>query len=238
MLDAMVLPRFDVLTAGRALSKLLRDPDDLPQVFTLIDSMSGTAPHRLHYGFTRSETGRRILRERPDISKLLGDRDGLRKLPGGSLGRAYLAFVEREGISAEGIKEASILGSVGTDRIADFEYLRTRMRDTHDLWHAATGYHGDVLGELSLLAFGLAQHWNSAIGLIVVAGLIKGFGRSDTSIVWDGFRRGFRAKWMPAQDWEALLALPVEDVRQRLQLGAPPEYRPIRTKELRAEGIV
>jgi ubiquinone biosynthesis protein COQ4 len=238
MLEALVLPRFDLLRAGRALAALLRDPDDLPQVFTLVDSMSGTAPHRLHYGFRKSETGRRILAERRDISRVLADREGLRKLPAGSLGREYLAFVEREGISAEGIKQASVAGRVAHERSAEFEYLNHRMRDTHDLWHAATGYHGDVLGELSLLAFGLAQHWNSAIALIVVAGLVKGFGRSDTRLVWDGYRRGQRAAWMPSQDWESLLALPVEEVRRKLNLEAPPEYRPIRTTELRAEGIV
>lgn len=237
MLDAMVLPRFEVRRAGRALAALMRNPDDLPQVFTLIESMSGTAPHRLLYGFRKTEEGRRILEERRDISRVLADREGLRRLPEGSLGRAYLAFVERENISAEGIKSAS---DVARHAYAneDFEYLNHRMRDTHDLWHAATGYHGDVLGELSLLAFGLAQHWNSAIALIVVAGLIKGFGRSDTSLVWDGYRRGLRAAWMPSQDWESLLALPVDEVRRKLKLGAPPEYRPIRSSELRAEGIV
>src|SRR5271167_1596491 len=133
MLDALPLPRFDLPRAGRALAALLRDPDDLPQVFTLIDSMSGTAPARLMLGFRRSESGRRLLRDKPDIVSRIGDREGLRALPAGSLGRAYLAFVESEGISAEGIREAS-----KTERAQvspEMEYLRCRMRDTHDLWH-------------------------------------------------------------------------------------------------------
>src|SRR4051812_11517764 len=104
---SLVLPRFDVPRAGRALSALLKDPDDLPQVFKLIESMSGTAPHRLLLGFQRREAGARLLRERADIAPLLSDRAALRELPAGSLGRAYLAFVEREGISAQGIKDAS-----------------------------------------------------------------------------------------------------------------------------------
>ena len=54
MLDVLVLPRFHLPRAGRALAALLRDPDDLPQVFTLIDSISGTAPHRLLLAFRRS----------------------------------------------------------------------------------------------------------------------------------------------------------------------------------------
>src|SRR4051794_38172923 len=107
MTDTLVLPRFDLPRAGRALAHLLKDPDDLPQVFTLIESMSGTAPHRLLLGFKRRESGARLLRDRPDIATILSDRTALRALPDGSLGRAYLAFVESEGISAQGIRDAS-----------------------------------------------------------------------------------------------------------------------------------
>jgi ubiquinone biosynthesis protein COQ4 len=238
MLDVMQLPRFEVSRAGRALAALLRDPDDLPQVFTLIDSMSGTAPHRLLRGLRRSETGARLLRDQPDIVPTLADRDGLRALPEGSLGRVYLAFVESEGISPAGILEASVAGENADRRPDAFKYVHQRMRDTHDLWHAATGYKGDVVGELSLLAFTLAQNWNTAVAMIVIAGLIKGLGRSEFGVVFDGFRRGRAASWLPAEEWESLLPLPVSDVRARLKLGAPPVYTPVRTTELRAAGVI
>jgi ubiquinone biosynthesis protein COQ4 len=226
---------FDFPRAARALAALLRDPDDLPQVFRLIESISGTAAVRLLYGFRRDATGARLLREQPDIVKYLGDRAWLRALPHGSLGREYLAFVERENISPEGIREASLR----TDRHyarPDVEYMRCRMRDTHDLWHAVTGYQGDLLGELSLLAFTLGQHWNSAIALIIVAGLVRGWGDGNASTILDGYRRGRAAEWLPSQDWESLLALPVDEVRARLKVGAPPSYKPVRSDELRAQG--
>lgn len=235
MLDALVLPRFYPLRAGRALAALLRDPDDLPRVFDLIESISGTAPHRLLHAFRRSTDGARLLRDRPDILPRLADRAALRALPDGSLGRAYLAFVESEGITPEGIKSAS---EGREPRTADFAFLNQRMRDTHDLWHTVTGYKGDVLGEVSLLAFTLAQHWNSGVALIVAAGLLKGFGRIDTSLIREGYRRGREAAWLPAQEWEAMLPLPLEQVRRRLKLGAPPVYTPVRTGELRANGMI
>jgi ubiquinone biosynthesis protein COQ4 len=236
---SLPIPRYDVLRAGRALAALLRDPDDLPQVFTLIDSMSGTAPLRMLLGFKRTEVGARLLRDRPDILPVLADRQGLRALPAGSVGRAYLAFVESEGISPEGIRDASHESKAAASRVPpDVEYLRCRMRDTHDLWHAVTGYKGDVLGELSLLAFTLGQHWNSAIALIVAGGLLKGLGHGEMGLVLDGFRRGRAAAWLPSQEWEALLALPLEQVRARLRLGSPPEYTPLRSSQLRAEGVI
>ena len=240
MLQSLALPRYDLPRAGRALAALLRDPDDLPQVFTLIDAVSGTAPHRLLFAFRRTEHGARLLRERPDIAKRLGDREALRALPAGSLGRAYLEFVESEGLTPEGIRDASLEGSAisGRRRPEVFVYLHQRMRDTHDLWHAATGYKGDVLGEISLLAFTLAQNWNTAVALIVVTALAKGLGRGNVELILDGYRRGRSAAWLPAQDWESLLALPLEDVRERLRLGSPPAYTPVRTTELRAQGVL
>jgi ubiquinone biosynthesis protein COQ4 len=234
----MELPHFDLPRAARALSTLLKDPDDLPQVFTLIDAVSGTAPHRLLFGFRRSASGRRLLRDRPDILERLADRDGLRALPEGSLGRAYLAFVESEGITPEGIRDAS-LETAPPPRFRDFDFIGRRMRDTHDLWHTVTGYKGDVLGELSLLAFNLAQHWNTGIAFIVLAGVLKGYATNvGVHMVWEGWRRGRAAAWLPAQEWEALLPLPLEEVRARLELGPPPAYSPVRTADLRAAGVV
>ena len=238
MLDTLPLPTFDVPRAGRALGALLRNPDDLPQVFTLIESMSGTAPHRLYLGMKRRPTGARLLREQPDIVPMLADRDALRALPDGSLGRAYLAFVVSEGISPQGIRDASIVGEAGPRRTKAFQYVHQRMRDTHDLWHAATGYKGDVVGELALLAFTLAQNWNSAVAVIILGGLLKGLGGGELGVVVDGYRRGRAAEWFPAQDWESLLALPLDEVRRRLKVGAPRAYTPVRTAQLRAEGLL
>jgi ubiquinone biosynthesis protein COQ4 len=236
MLGTMDLPRFDLATAGRALGTLLRDPDDLPQVFTIVDSLAGTAPHRIVLGFRRTESGKRLLRDRPDLVPILADRAALARLPDGSLGRAYLAFVESENISAEGIVKASEDRDGWTH--PDIAFVMNRMRDTHDLWHAATGYKGDVLGELSLLAFTLAQNWHTGVALIIGAGLVKGFGRAQTSLIRDGYRRGRRAEWLPAQEWEKLLPLPLTEVRTRLKLDAPVVYAPVRTTDLRAEGLI
>jgi ubiquinone biosynthesis protein COQ4 len=240
-MDASIpLPRgYDFVRAGRALAALLRDPDDLPQVFTIIDSMSGSAPYRLLRGFRRTAAGARLLRDRPDVGRLLADRASLRKLPAGSLGRAYLDFVESEGITAEGIREASEHSRANGGYVGgELEYLRNRMRDTHDLWHALTGYKGDLRGEVALLAFGLAQNWNSAIAVIVLAGILKGFGGGAAPLVIDGYRRGRAAAFLPPQDWESLLERPLQEVRAELGIGAPPVYEPLRTPEARAAGLI
>jgi ubiquinone biosynthesis protein COQ4 len=240
MLPSLPLPQYDFPRAARALGALLSNPDDLPQVFTLIDALSGTAPHRLLFKFRRSPEGAALLHEKPDIARVLADREGLRALPEGSLGRTYLAFVESEGITPEGIRDASLEADAKSERRRPemFKYLHQRMRDTHDLWHAVTGYKGDVAGELSLLAFTLAQNWNSAVALIIAAAIVKGVGSIDVPLILDGYRRGRESAWLPSQRWEVLLPLPIEQVRARLRVSAPPVYTPVRTSELRAGGML
>jgi ubiquinone biosynthesis protein COQ4 len=228
--------KLDTRKAARAIRALLANPDDLPQVFTVLEALSGDTLDRMERRLEGSERGRRILAERPDIVPLFEDREALRRLPAGSLGRAYLAFVESENISAAGIQQASEAGfSHVTELPPSLAYLHQRMRDTHDLWHAVTGYKGDVLGETALLGFTLAQTWNPGIALIVAVGLFKTHGSPEArALILDGFRRGRRASWFPEQDWEAMLALPVGEVRAKLGVGAPPVYTPVRSADLRA----
>jgi ubiquinone biosynthesis protein COQ4 len=223
--------------ALRAARTLVADPDDLPQVFTIIESMSGNTLHRIWKRLNKTEKGRRILAERPDVVALLEDRAALARLPEGSLGRAYLAFVEREKISPAGIREAGMKGMTNETPLSDpYDYVHARMRDTHDLWHAAVGYHGDVLGETALLAFTFAQTRNPAIAFIIGIGLLKTIGApAARAVILDGHRRGRAAAWLPEQDWERLLPLPISEVRSRLQLEEAPIYTQIRSAELKAQ---
>lgn len=231
-----MLENYDLPRAARALRKLVSNPDDLPQVFTLIESLSGGSPERFYEGFQRTAEGRELLKNEPDIVKYLGDRAWLRSLPDGSLGRAYLDFVESENISAEGIIEASKRGAEEKDDHLSF--IRARMRDTHDLWHALTGYKGDVKGELALLGFILAQNFHPGIAAIISAALVRGLAGDDLWLIADGYVRGKRAAWLPSVKWETLLDKPVAEVRTLLKVGEPRDYVPLRSSELRAQGLV
>mgnify|MGYP001817801230 FL=1 len=103
----MGLKLMQPLKAARAMRELFADPDDTQQVFEIIEAMQGPALLRMHRRLRVSKVGRRLLTEQPDLVPLLKDRDALRALPTGSLGRAYLDFVESEGITADGLVAAS-----------------------------------------------------------------------------------------------------------------------------------
>ena len=227
--------------AFRAARILANDPDDLPQVFTIIESLSMNTLQRIANRMGRSASGRRLLEMRPDIVDVLEDRAALARMPEGSLGRAYLAFVESENISAAGIRDASKKGRAHEGDVpAPLDWVDARMRDTHDLWHAATGYAGDVVGEMGLLGFTLAQTHNPGIAFILSIGISKTFhakagdGAESRRVIADGFRRGKKAAWLADQEWEALLPLPLAEVRRRLQLEEAPVYTQIRSAEIKA----
>lgn len=226
-------------TAFSALQALLANPDDTAQVFVIIESLSGRSPERNLERLRRDPRGRRLLETKPNILEQLGDRSALAQLPAGSVGRAYLEFVDSEQISAEGLVSASDVDrGAEWQADADLLFLRDRLRDTHDLWHVVTGYKGDLVGEGALLAFSFAQTFNPGVGLIISAGFLRGAEIGIRRQIARGLLRGFRAAWLPAVEWERELSRPLEIVRRELRVGSPPDYVPVRTSELVAAGVL
>ena len=230
-------PGFYPLRALRALRELVRNPDDTRHVFTVIESLSGQAPVRLLARFRRSASGQRLLASRAQLLPTLRDRARLLRMPEGSLGRAYLAFLDREKISADGLVQASLDGETGVvPEGTDFEYLGDRLRDTHDLWHTVTGYQGDLYGEASLLAFSGVQIRNPGIAVIVLTALLRARDPKLLQMVWRALESGARAEWLPPVEWESLLEQPLAEVRRQLKIEPVAAYEPVRTSDLRMMG--
>jgi ubiquinone biosynthesis protein COQ4 len=215
------------------MAALLRDPNDTAQVFTIIQALSFGTLRRMTRRYRRIDSGRAILSERRSLLPAL-DRRALEALPAGSLGRAYLDFIDAEGITPAGLVEASERG-YKPELLEDdaMEIVADRMRDQHDLWHVVTGYHGDLIGEAALLAFTFAQTRNPGVGFIASMGWVKtGALPGSRRLILEAFERGRRAAWLPAQDWESLLPLPIDEVRARLGVDAPPRYQPIYARDV------
>lgn len=225
--------------ALKALWKLLADPNDTAQVFTIIESLAGRSQLELYNRFLSEPSGQRLLQDRPQILEKLADRAYLESLPAGSLGRAYLAFLDREGITPDGLVEASVEGhAMELDPESEPEYIRSRLRDTHDLWHAVTGYEGDVLGELALLAFSTAQTSNPGIDLIVIAGALRSRKLEVAKRALSAYRDGKRAAWLPGVVWEELLPRPLIDVRRELGIAPAAPYTRMRSDWTVDEGAI
>jgi len=232
----MSLRSLQPLRAVRALRKLFANPDETHYVFEIIDALQGPALDRMLARLRKSEQGRQLLTERPDLLPILTDRACLRALPEGSLGRAYLTFVEAEGISAEGLVDASDRARRDGET-AERTWLRNWLRDTHDLWHTVLGYQGDLIGEAAILAFTHYQTGNWGVGMIASFAWYK-LGRvthpdlGARAIVVDGRRRAKRALWFVDIPWHGWLHRPLAEVRRELRVEALPEYQPVRSHEV------
>ena len=188
------------LVALRALQKLVNDPEKTDQVFVIIKAMSGNSHEQTFNRFIKTDIGKRILSEERNLLSSLTDRKNLQTHATGTLGHAYLGFVEREQITADGLVEASQLDD--TVQSPTFRLFSERMRDQHDLWHVITGYGRDTFGEACLLAFTYAQTRNRGLGIIALVGMIKiqkELGSGVRKAIWQAYKAGKRAAWHCSQ---------------------------------------
>ncbi len=220
--------RLQPLVALRGLRELIRDPEKTEQVFIIIKAMSGNALENAYRKFALTQTGQAILAEKRQLLTTLLDRDSLREQAVGSLASHYLRFVETEQISADGLVEASQQDDNWRDE--GLRLFGERMRDQHDLWHVVTGYGRDTFGEACLLAFTYAQTQNRGIGIIAFVGMLKltkALGSGVKTAMWQAYKDGKKAAWLPAQDWETLLTENIDQVREKLNIGPPQKYQEV-----------
>ena len=216
--------RLRPLTALRAARALIAT-GDTRQVFILLRAMRGRSGIRNFRRFAQTDAGRRVLSQKLDLLTLLQDREGLRRLPQGSVGRTYLDFMESEDLTAQALVAAS--QDWDNDPVPpDVQRFRARMRELHDVNHVITGYGRDPLGELCLLTFVYRQNGN--LGMLMVVAMSWGrLPPAARKAVREAWRLGGKAGWLPGQDWEALFSRPLEEVRQMLGIVAPVIYPPL-----------
>jgi ubiquinone biosynthesis protein COQ4 len=216
------------LQAWRSVRALLADPDSTGEVFKIIEALKGGSLVRAVERLGATPAGRDLLQRKPDILPVLSDRAALRAMPEGSVGRAYLKFVETQYLSADGLVAASEEAPRGQGKTPDECWMGNRLRDIHDLQHVLCGYGRDPLGELCLLSFMTTQTPNRGIAFIIFMAKRKFRENSQIDVdacVAEGRRIGHGAAWFPAVPWEQRLAEPLAHLRAELGLQKPTLYR-------------
>jgi len=194
--------------------RLSQDPNRLDEVFAIADSGSNLAIMEEMKAFVcHDPQGKRAF----DTGVRVGiiDLAALRTLPAGTLGRVFA-----EHLIDNNLDPASI--PVPSFPAGDVRYVKTHLRETHDIWHIATGFNTDVAGEIGLQAFYLAQLPSRLSAVLISMAFLhlatKNIGARDAIMteVMRGWALGKRAKPFFGFAWAEHWATPLAEVRELL----------------------
>ena len=179
-------------------------------------------------------TGRCILRDRPRITSQNMSVAKLRALPENTVGRTYVQWLDREGVSPDTRDSVRF--------IADEEcaYVMQRYRECHDFYHALTGLPVFVEGEVALKAFEFANTLLPMTGLSMIAvARMKPLERSrfwETYLPW-AISNGLKSREIVNVYWEEQLERNVAELREDLGIDTPPDLRETRRRIREARKI-
>jgi len=225
--------RHDWRTAFDAVGKLLATPGDTVQVFRIMRALN---VRQGRYGVGRllaTLTGGQMLYRREELARKLAEPGYIQRFAPGTVGHAYARFLAENGFTPTGLEEISREGASLIDEQHPYAWYGRRVRDVHDIWHVLTGYRADeTLGEACLVAFSYAQLRGLGWAFIGFMASLKSLRDTRTlafaRAVWEGYRNGRAAGWLPGEDYDALFAEPLDAARARLNIRRPVKYEAAR----------
>lgn len=223
--------RMRPLKAWHHFRLLLKDKENTEEVFNIFEALPGRDLRERAERFLRTDRGQALRRKEPWLPGILDDHAALRRTPKGSLAHAYCDFMESEGLSAQGLVDEFERFASKRERFDDqFNWYLNRMRDVHDMLHVLTGYGRDALGEACVLAFTYSQQPAPAhlfIGYLAGMNINRNTRRSAPVLraVREGQKLGKACPRLCEQSISELLPLPIEDVRQRLNITPAVYYQ-------------
>jgi ubiquinone biosynthesis protein Coq4 len=202
---------------------LVRHPEHLDRVFEIADGMVKQRMEvleKMAVHFARDPRGAAAIRDRHRVVFRL---EALDALPRGTLGRAFADHMR-----ANDLDPAAIPTLPSGDAL---EFIRAHLYETHDIWHAVTGFDTDVAGELGLQAFYAAQAPGGLPLMLLAMGFLNTalYSMEDRERRLDAVARGWdmgrRARPLFGVRWDDLWEKPVDEVRR--ELGVEPYRTPL-----------
>ncbi len=238
--DFLQLPLFDErrpqlrLRPAKALHhfrELLKDKERTEEVFSIFEALPWRDLRKAGERFLTSERGLDTRVREPHLPTILDDHAALRRMPEGSLAHAYCDFMEREGLTAQGLVEEFDRFAHDKPKYNDqFQWYMNRMRDVHDMLHVLTGYGRDALGEACVLAFTYSQQPSPAHLFIgYMAGLNIGKQVKSSAPVLRAIREaqglGKACPRIAELAITELLPMQLDEVRRKLNITPAMHYR-------------
>lgn len=201
---------------GQALIRTLADSEQTSEIH-VAEELTGRRRYRELLARNDAEVAE-LLRLRPELCSQQVDYDALRALPRHTLGGAYAAHLDENGLSAD--YQAALTRYVDDD---DMAYLMRRFRQTHDVWHALIGLGIQGHEEVIVHALSWGQLRLPMSAMVVVFGGIK---HIVLEARWTTLRHALLEAYEIGRDaapllpvhWETMWEEPLDDVRARYNL--------------------
>lgn len=140
----------------------------------------------------------------------------LQQLPANTLGHAYAEHMLNNGLKP---LQAQAVES-------DFHFLSAHITETHDIWHVVTGCNANILGEIQLEAFYVAQlevsrFWLSLLAKNLLKAVVYDIEVSTNYMeaIAQGWVMGKQAKPLFGILWNTLWETPLSEVRNSLNIA-------------------
>ena len=216
--------------AYRHFRQLLKDKERTEEVFRIFEALPWNGMRNAGLRFLTSERGRAIVAREPYLPAVLDDHAALRRMPAGSLAHAYCDFMEREGLTAQGLVDEFALFAKGKPKFHDqFDWYLNRARDVHDMLHVLTGYGRDAVGEQCVLAFTYGQQpspgnlFISYLGGIEISRRLKSKAPVLRAIR-EAQKLGAGCPRLVEQSILGVLAMPFDEARRTLNITPATQY--------------
>ena len=179
--------------------------------------------------FKKSPIAEKVFKADRELIDIQCDREYLRSLPEGSLGREFLNFMDENldfyaDYLFDGYRKE-------WDEILDSEEKKrfsSRMFACHDFTHLLLGWNRMILGEAHAAAFHSVpgQNDSNAFKFLIKVGYTKVLNTTKSLKTTLMFKKsidearalGEKIPWLPTIDWESMMAMQIEDVRKALNV--------------------
>ena len=216
-----------------AFNRLMRNKEETEHVIDFSVNLNGDCLHKTFRRWYESPNGQKLAHDDPKaLLRAFDDRETLRNLPVGTVGRTYADFMDREGLSTDGVAESYREKGIITDELPDHypEYAAFIWFQnlTHDMYHILTGYNRDSLGELALLNYTARINGSRGIKYLAYLGSLRVKSEAPElpvfKIMANGKKMGLQSKDLVTLDFISILDRPLREVREELNIVPCPVY--------------
>ena len=203
----------DSYRGAQAIVRTLRDSTQTQEIHRVEEITGRPRYRRVLRELAATPEGKRLLRDRPELSTEQVDYDHLRALPATTFGGAYVRHLDTNHITAD----YQAAATVHVDD-PDMAYLMRRFRQTHDVWHALLDLGITGHEEVVIHWFSYGQLRLPVSAMIMVLGTMKHLVLEKR---WAALRHSALEAYRAGRDaapllgvyWEDFWEDPIEDVR-------------------------